>query len=544
MHLLQRQGDGSFQLVYRVDKQIPPYAILSHTWGADKDEVTFEDLTKGTGTTKAGYRKINFCAKQAALDGLEFFWIDTCCINKSSSTELLEAINSMFRWYRDSEKCYVYLDDVSADSLAEDGLAFEKSRWFTRGWTLQELLAPRCVEFYSVEGNLLGSKSSRVREIAQTTRIPTEALQPQERALSHFSVDQRMTWVKGRETTRAEDMAYSLLGIFDVQMSLFYGEGREKAFKRLHAKIKKAQEDRRIPMEKDVALEPNRFYFTLQTPTMLHETKDQFSLLMGDTDKKGPPDLIAVKKTGTSDENIEVHILYGAYNYQNFLLRIATRNFTPLRSWIEQLDFTLTDWNGDGTLDLVVIKKSHTGTNSTEVHIFSGASKFQTIMLQIGTKLEETDDTWTFGMGKWTAGQRPDLFAIKKSDTESNTTEVYVLCGDDNFQTIVLHTDTGLPETDSKYAFVVTDWNGDGRPDLVAVRKGESSRKCAEVHVLSGASRYKDFLLRAETPLFQSSGSCEFAVADWTGNGRPDLIAFKKRDTGTNSTEVHVMSQH
>jgi hypothetical protein len=539
MHLLQRQGDSSFRHVCFVDKHIPPYAILSHTWGAD--EVTFQDMTLGTGAAKAGYRKIDFCAKQAALNGLQFFWVDTCCINKTSSAELLEAINCMFLWYRDSAKCYVYLDDV-----AKDGLAFQKSRWFRRGWTLQELLAPKSVEFFSTEGCSLGSKLSRVQEISEITRIPIDALQ--ETALSHFNIDQRMAWTQGRETTRQEDLAYSLLGIFDVQMSLFYGEGREKAFKRLHRKIANSQDaGRNYGGEEVVALRSDYFKFALQTPTMLHETNDHFSLLMGNSHKTGPPDLIAVKRTtGTSDENIEVNVLYGTHNYQNLLLRIATPDFTPLReNWTDQLDFALADWNGDGTLDLIVIKKFHTGTNRTEVHILSGASQFQKILLQTGTALEETDDTWTFGMGRWgsTGDNKPDLFAIRKSNTGTKTTEVHVLCGDKNFQSFILQTGTGLPETDSKFDFMVTDWNGDGRADLVAIKKSETSGKCTEVHVLSGASTYQSFILRAETPLFRSNGFFEFAVADWTGNGKRDLIAFKKKRTGSNTTEVHVMSQ-
>ena len=128
MYLLRHQDDNAFKLVYCVAPKIPPYAILSHTWGASDDEVTFQNLTDGTGLSKAGYRKIELCAEQAAKDNLQHFWIDTCCSDKSSSRELEETINSMFRWYQDSVKFYVYLDDVSSDSLAKDGLSFHKSK--------------------------------------------------------------------------------------------------------------------------------------------------------------------------------------------------------------------------------------------------------------------------------------------------------------------------------------------------------------------------------------------------------------------------------
>src|SRR5204863_8204286 len=131
----------------------PPYAILSHTWQGE-DEITFNDLTKNdakdNAKDKAGYKKINFCAQQAERDGLRYFWVDTCCIDKSNSSELSEAINSMFRWYQNAAKCYVYLSDVlitqrrASNEFFELSLesAFRASRWFTRGWTLQELLAP------------------------------------------------------------------------------------------------------------------------------------------------------------------------------------------------------------------------------------------------------------------------------------------------------------------------------------------------------------------------------------------------------------------
>jgi hypothetical protein len=548
MRLLQRQGNDSFRLVYRVDEQIPPYAILSHTWGSEEDEVTFKDVVDGTYKKRKGYRKLQFCAKQVAEDGLDFFWIDTCCIDKSSSAELQEAIGSMFRWYKDSAKCYVYLTDVSTkffDYLDQ----FPESKWFTRGWTLQELLAPKDVEFYTTEAISIGRKSQLVSMIAGITGISTEA--PQGTPLSHFSVDQRMKWAEGRKTTRQEDLAYSLLGIFDIQMSLFYGEGRERAFKRLKKKIRKSQEAvGSMPQEPElVKLRSNHFEFVLNTPTMLHETDARYSLLMGNDSKEiGKPDLRAVKRGDTNFQNLEVNLLYGAYDYQRFVLGIAIPNLTPLREhWtmaeqinLGPMDFFPADWSGDGTLDLVMIKKSYTGT---QVRIFSGADKLQTILFEAEINLGKTDDTWTFGMGKWGEGEKPDLIAIKKSSTVTKTTEVYILKGDDRFRTAKLQTQTALHETDSKWDFVVADWNGDGKPDLVAIKKSETATKCTEVHVLSGASSFQEFSLRAETPLFKTHGLFEFAVADWTRNGKSDLIAFKKRETATGNTEVHVMTQ-
>jgi hypothetical protein len=242
MRLLQLKDNGTVSLTEYFGENIPPYAILSHTWGQDHEEVTFKDLTEGTGEGKDGYRKLIFCGKQAAKDGLLYFWVDTCCIDKSSSTELSEAITSMFRWYHDAEKCYVYLPDTHVGANTIDVLSFRNSRWFTRGWTLQELLAPTSVEFFSSDGVKIGDRVSLMQEIHNATRIPTRALQGT--PLSFFGIDERMSWAEGRQTKREEDAAYSLLGIFNVQMSLRYGERRENAFSRLRRKIEKSSKER------------------------------------------------------------------------------------------------------------------------------------------------------------------------------------------------------------------------------------------------------------------------------------------------------------
>ena len=225
MRLLRRSNPGEFSLTedLAVNEATPPYAILSHTWGLNtEEEVTFEELTNGTSKDKPGYKKIRFCGEQAAQDGLEYFWIDTCCINKADNAELSQAINSMIRWYRNATRYYVYLSDVSNPPFNTNKvfspppweLDFRKSRWFTRGWTLQELLAPSSVEFFSQEWKRLGDKRSLKQQIHKITRIPHSALQGA--PLSLFSINERLSWKERRQTKLKEDGAYSLLGIFGV----------------------------------------------------------------------------------------------------------------------------------------------------------------------------------------------------------------------------------------------------------------------------------------------------------------------------------------
>jgi hypothetical protein len=244
MRLLHIATDGRLRWAKECigNEKVPDYAILSHTWG--EQEVIFDDLknldsAEDIGAeSKAGWDKIRFCAQQTKRDGLDHFWVDTCCIDKSNSQELQEAINSMFRWYQNAKKCYVYLPDVKRNTSDADGdscqrwkPAFRTSRWFTRGWTLQELLAPESVDFFSKEGERLGDKGSLKHTIHKITRIPIEALQG--RPMSAFGVDERFSWAANRQTTREEDEAYCLLGIFGIYLPLIYGEQRLSAMKRL-----------------------------------------------------------------------------------------------------------------------------------------------------------------------------------------------------------------------------------------------------------------------------------------------------------------------
>lgn len=222
-------------------RDIPPYAILSHTWG--EDEVTFQDMmaSKPGMRTKHGYDKIVETCRLAMERGLGYAWVDTCCIDKSSSAELTESINSMFGYYARSGICFAYLVDFHP-GLGEESINL--CRWFTRGWTLQELIAPRVLSVYDRCWNYVGSRDSLIEVISATTRIPAAALsQPWLRGT--FSIAERMSWASRRCTTREEDMAYCLLGIFDINMSLIYGEG-SRAFQRLQEEILKRDNDMTI----------------------------------------------------------------------------------------------------------------------------------------------------------------------------------------------------------------------------------------------------------------------------------------------------------
>ena len=265
----------------------PPYAILSHTWSEDAaDEVTFQQFTTIPHATlgqtqQLGFAKIQQTCRLALDKGLDWAWVDTCCIDKSSSAELTEAISSMWRWYGAAEVCFAFLADLelerrlavqekedvddepqekgingeaagmdaavrtktAAEQTAERLEVFGRCRWFTRGWTLQELTAPRRLEFYNSRWDFFGEKSSMSAALSGVTRIRAAVLRWDDPGgLSTISVAERMSWAAGRQTTRVEDTAYSLLGLFGVNMSLLYGEG-DRAFIRLQEEIIKESND-------------------------------------------------------------------------------------------------------------------------------------------------------------------------------------------------------------------------------------------------------------------------------------------------------------
>ncbi|KAF5677448.1 hypothetical protein FCIRC_6720 [Fusarium circinatum] len=236
--------------------KVPKYAILSHTWG--QEEITFQDWAEPASVVqKSGFTKIIEACEQARNDDYSYIWVDTNCIDKSSSAELTEAINSMFAWYSKADICYAYLSDVPTFKPLSYSTEFRQSRWFKRGWTLQELLAPDSVVFYAADWSRIGTRSGLACDIAEATGIGIEYLRSHlktgsttQQDWSHIrspkcheaSIAERMSWLSRRETTRIEDMAYCMLGIFGIHMPLIYGEGH-RAFFRLQEEILKTSDD-------------------------------------------------------------------------------------------------------------------------------------------------------------------------------------------------------------------------------------------------------------------------------------------------------------
>lgn len=209
----------------------PPYAIISHTW--DVEEVSFHDIQDVPSDSQCkGFTKVSGCCHQARLAGYDWVWIDTCCIDKSSTAEVSEVINSMYGWYQRSAVCFVYLSDIPRFRLTD-------SRWFERGWTLQELIAPRHVEFYTADWLEIGTKSSLETIISSTTGSSVEVLRGA--SPRNYTTAERMSWASGRRTTRPEDEAYCLMGLFDVNIPILYGEARP--FERLQQEIMRQSED-------------------------------------------------------------------------------------------------------------------------------------------------------------------------------------------------------------------------------------------------------------------------------------------------------------
>ena len=265
--------------------------------------------------------------------------------------------------------------------------------------------------------------------------------------------------------------------------------------------------------------------FTLHTGTCLHRTGNSFEFLVGDYNRNGKADVYCISKNGTGSRTTEVHIMNGENNFQNFLLQTGTALHETDGNW----QFCLGDYNRDGHLDLYCINKRNTGSHTTEVHILSGRNNFQSFLLHTGTGLHETDDNWKFALGDFNGDGHLDLYCICKRNNGTRTTEVHILGGRNNFQDFIMHTGSGLHETGENWDFGVSGKN------LVCISKSGTGTKTTEVHTLDGNNNFQNFLLHTGTKLHETGDDFAFYVYGDT------LFAFSKQG-GSNSTEVHCLS--
>lgn len=247
--------------------------------------------------------------------------------------------------------------------------------------------------------------------------------------------------------------------------------------------------------------------------------------------------VVALQKNGTQSNRTEFSVLNGDGEFANIFNHFPT----AFSSTDDNFQFLLADWDLDGYADLIAVKKQFTGTRRTEIHIVSGATGYSKFIFQIGTGLHETDSQWRFALADWDGDHRPDLFCIRRAGGAAGRVEVHVLSAASNYQQFILNTPTALQYTADNFDFHIADWDGDARPDLFAIKKNQTGAGRTEVHIASGASNFGNFILQTGTALHETDSTWSFAVTDWDGGGKVDLVGFKKLNTGTNSTEIHVL---
>jgi ribosomal protein L24E len=267
-----------------------------------------------------------------------------------------------------------------------------------------------------------------------------------------------------------------------------------------------------------------------------------FVFAMGDFDRDGVPDLYCLKKSNTGTGRLEVHVLSGASNYQTFLLQTGT----PIaQADAANFDFAVGDFDGSGTPDVFCIKRTNTGTGKLEVHVLSGAANYQSFLLQTGTPITQADAAnFEFAVGDFDRDGRADLYCLKRTNTGTNKLEVHILGGASSYQTFLLQKGTPIAQADAAhFVFSVGAANFGGIADLYCLKKTNTGTGTLEVHILAGAKQYQAFKTETETIIGQAdAGNFQFAIGDFNRDAVPDVFSLKRTNTGTGKLEVHVLN--
>ncbi|WCB92046.1 hypothetical protein DSM104299_00728 [Baekduia alba] len=287
--------------------------------------------------------------------------------------------------------------------------------------------------------------------------------------------------------------------------------------------------------------------FLLQTgtPITAADAAANFAFATGPVDGDAPADLVGLKRSSTGTGSLEVHVLSGASNYQDFAVQTGTPVAEADAS--ANFEFAVGDFNRDGSADVYCLKRSATGTGMLEVHVLSGRDGYQSFLLQTGTPIAQADASanFAFGLGDFDGDGFTDLYCLKRSSTGTGRLEVHVLSGKDNYQSFLLQTGTPITVADAaaNFAFAVGDYDGDGRADVLALKRTNTGTGSLEVHVLGAASGFQTFALQTGTPITEADAAANFvfATGGYASAARADLYCLKRTSTGTGRLEVHVL---
>ncbi|MBQ8498187.1 MAG: VCBS repeat-containing protein [Clostridia bacterium] len=276
--------------------------------------------------------------------------------------------------------------------------------------------------------------------------------------------------------------------------------------------------------------------WVIRTSIPLAQSQSDYDFAFGDRNSDDIKDLFIFKMQHTDSDRVEIHTLNGHNGWQTFLDHIVT----PLEAG-NHFDFVLADYDRDGVLDIIAIKKYDTSSNKTEFHILNGADNFQSFLLQVAVPLSQAGENFDFAVTDYDRDGVVDIFAIKKRETGSGLTEVHVLNGATQYQDFLLQTSTILGAEAETFEFKIGDYNADGWSDLIAIKRYYTGTESTEIHILNGHNNFQTFLYQNGTPLSEAQNNFDFEIEDIDSDGILDFCAIKKYNTGSKNVEAHIM---
>lgn len=275
----------------------------------------------------------------------------------------------------------------------------------------------------------------------------------------------------------------------------------------------------------------------VDTATIINAHKSNYAFATGDYDGDRITDLYAIMTDSTASGKTEVHVLSGHEHFQKFILQTAI----PLDLKPGEYEFALADYNADRVPDLYIIHKKNTASTMTDIHILSGAGRYQKFLLQTATTLQLKPNEYSFGVAEADRDGIPDLVCVQKAGTGSQKTEIYILGGARRYFDLIVQKSTVISVKPEEYSFIVADYDWDAMTDVIAVQKANTTSNSTELHILNGAYYYQRFKLETATPLPADDGNTIYLAGDFDRDDACDFFSVKYKNTASGKIEVKVL---